>query len=183
MTISRELPQSLLVMIGVTLASFAVACGGAPANAPASSVAADSPSTSATSAPELNGTYTATGESTGTSTWTITPCGEGCADIAVKAETADAAGDTLALPFTGQAHLDDDGWSMTTIRTDGYVCDDGTEVAVDAIYSWNAVSLKGSWDATLHEPGCGKPAGSGTGEPEPFTLTKVSGNGKLEHEI
>jgi hypothetical protein len=54
------------------------------------------------------------------------------------------------------------------------VCDGGTDVAVDAIYSWNATSLKGSSDATLHGPGCGEPAGSGTGPPESFTLIKVN---------
>jgi hypothetical protein len=92
----------------------------------------------------------------------------------VKSETVGETGDTPAVPFTGQAHLKNDEWSMAVIRTDGYECDDGTYVAVDAIYSWNATTLKGSWDATLHEPVCGRPAGFGTGPPESFTLTKAS---------
>jgi hypothetical protein len=173
MIISRKLPAALLIPAGITLATLAGACGGEPAKSPNTSSAADATSTSTTSAPELNGTYKVTGETTGISTWTVTPCGGGCADVAVRSESANETGDTLALPFTGQAHLKNDEWSMAIFRTDGYECEDGTYSAVDAIYSWNATSLKGSWDATLHGPGCGEPAGSGTGPPESFTLIKV----------
>ena len=172
MYIGRKLPASLL-SIGLLLAAVAVACGGKPAESPNSSPVAGSASTSNTSAPELNGVYKVTGETTGVSTWTVTPCGEGCVDVAVEPETTGEAGGTLEVPFRGQAHLKNGEWSMSVIRTDGYVCEDGTDVTVDAIYSWDATSLKGSWDATLHEPGCGDPAGSGTGPPESFTLLEV----------
>jgi len=181
MTLSRRLSAGVLIPVGVAVATLTVSCGGERAKSPNSSFVADttstvavSLSTSRTAAPELNGSYKVTGETTGISTWAVTPCGEGCADIAVKSETADEFGDTLALPFTGQAHLTNDMWSMAVIRTDGYSCDDGTYAAVDAIYSWNTTSLEGSWDATLHGPGCGEPAGSGTGPPESFTLVRVS---------
>ncbi len=169
MTASRVLPASLLAVVGVGLATLAVACGGEPAKSPASPA-----SSSAPSEPELNGTYKSTGATTGSSTWTITACGRGCADIAVKADTGDDSGDTLALPFSGRAYLANGEWSMKVVRKDGYLCASGADAAVDAIYSWNATSLKGSWDATLHGPACGKPAGAGTGSPEPFTLNKVN---------
>jgi hypothetical protein len=132
---------------------------------------AKSSNSSSPSVAEMDGTYKFTGEGHGTSTWTVSSCGKGCADIDVKTETA-ADNDTPEVPFSGQAHLEDDTWSMSLIRTDGYVCDDGTEVAVDAIYSWDAETLEGSWDGTLHDPGCGEPAGSGTGAPSSFTLEK-----------
>lgn len=151
----------------VVAALLVTACGGEePAEQPSAA------STSVT-AGEFGGVYEVTGETTGTSTWSVTPCGAGCADIAVRPETAGDPGDTPAVPFRGRAHLEGGEWSMAVLRSDGYVCEDGSEVAVDAIYSWNATTLKGSWDATLHEPGCGEPAGSGTGPPEPFTMVKV----------
>jgi hypothetical protein len=120
----------------------------------------------------MSGTYRVTYATPGTSKWTVTPCGKGCLEIASKTDTPDKYGDSV--PFTGQAHLKNDEWTMKVLRPDGWVCDDGTDVAVDAVYSWNATSLEGSWDATLHEAGCGDPAGSGTGPPESFTLTKLS---------
>ena len=170
MTLGRKLSASLLVSAGVALATLAVACGGEPAKSPS---AADSASTSTTSAPEFAGRYKVTYEAGATATWTVTPCGAGCANIAIRPET-ESGGLPLGAPSTTQAHLENGNWSIAELVPKGFVCDDGTETDMDATYSWNATSLEGSFDATLHGPGCGQPDGSGTGPPESFILVKVS---------
>ena len=170
MTLGRKLSASRLVPAGVLLTTLAVACGDEPAKSPS---VADSASTPTTSAPEFNGTYKVTYEAGATATWTCTPCGAGCANIAIKPET-ESGGLPLGAPSTTQAHLEKDKWSIAELVRKGFVCDDGAETDMDATYSWNAASLKGTFDATLHGPGCGKPDGSGTGPPESFTLVKVS---------
>ena len=170
MTLGRKLSASLLVPAGVLLTTLAVACGDEPAKSPS---VADSASTSATSAPEFDGTYKVTYEAGATATWTVSPCGEGCADIAIRPET-ESGGLPLGAPSTARAHLENDSWSIAKLVPKGFVCDDGTETDMDATYSWNTTSLKGTFDATLHGQGCGQPDGSGTGPPESFTLVKVS---------
>jgi hypothetical protein len=109
-----------------------------------------------------------------TNTWTVTPCGAGCANIAVKPETESVAGVEVGQPYTQQAHLKGDTWSLAYLQIDGYVCPDGTETAMDAIQSWNVTTLKGTFDTWFHGPGCGKPDGFRTGPTESFTLVKVS---------
>lgn len=101
----------------------------------------------------VQGTYKVTYAEGATSTWTVTPCGEGCADVAVRPET-ESGGIPLGPPSAGQAHLKDGTWSIAVFKPDGFVCPDGTETAMDAIYTWDTTSLKGSFDATLHGPGC-----------------------------
>jgi hypothetical protein len=170
MTVVGNLPAALCIPAGVILATLAVACGGEPVKSPNSSSVANSTSTSAA---EFNGTYDVTYEGGATSRWTVTPCGTGCANIVVKPET-ESEGLKVEPPQTRGAHLEGDSWIMAYVQMNGYVCDDGTETAMDAIQTWDATSLKGTFDATLHGPGCGQPAGSDTGPPESFTLDKVS---------
>ena len=171
MTVSCRLSAGLLIPAGVALATLVVACGGEPANSPDASSAAESTS-APTSAPEFNGTYKVTFEGGATNTWTVTPCGAGCADIFVKPET-ESGGVELGAPATRQAHLNGDTWSVAYLYVDGFVCPDGTETDMDAVQSWNATTLKGTFDGKLHGPGCGQSDGSGTGPPESFTLVKV----------
>jgi hypothetical protein len=87
-----------------------------------------------------------------TQDWYFTPCGDGCASVAV------APG---AQPLS-QARLVNGQWTMD-ITADG-VCQDGTEVpgAISAHLSWDPNTLAGTTQNTYTAPMCGTPAGHQT---------------------
>ena len=89
-----------------------------------------------------------TGQSS-TSDWYITPCGDGCASVAVN-----NPGDP-----GWQARLVNGQWTMDTTST--AICVDGTQVAnaESGHYTWDANALAGRHQVTINVPACGNPAG------------------------
>ena len=110
--------------------------------------------TPASAAPEMSGHYTETetaanGRST-TDHWYFTPCGDGCASVAIR---PDASAPTQARLVNGQWTLDS---AVHTLS-----CADGTVVpnAVSAHYMWDQNTLAGTVQVTYNVAACGHPAG------------------------
>jgi len=95
-------------------------------------------------------TYTETDPSghSVTSDWYVTPCGDGCASVAL----------TPGGP-SGQAHLVNGQWTMDS--TDSVQCDDGTNVpnATKAHYTWDPNTLAGTVVSTDVLAVCGQQPG------------------------
>jgi hypothetical protein len=85
-----------------------------------------------------------------TADWYATPCGDGCASIALNTPNTQ--------PF-GQARLVNGQWAIDD--TSDAVCPDGTVVpsASSTHYAWDANTLAGTAQLTLKVPACGNPAG------------------------
>jgi hypothetical protein len=104
-------------------------------------------------APTMSGHYIETESGpnarTVTSDWYATPCGDGCAAIAVK--------DPAARGW--QAQLVNGQWTMDS-TSDG-ACTDGTTVplAMTAHYTWDPNTLAGTVQNTVNVAACGQPAG------------------------
>jgi hypothetical protein len=101
---------------------------------------------------DLNGHYTYTetdpsGHSV-TSDWYVTPCGDGCASVAV----------TPGGPAQ-QAHLVNGQWTLDS--TESVDCDNGTSVpnATTAHYTWDPNTLTGTIQTTDVLPACGQQPG------------------------
>lgn len=103
-------------------------------------------------ASDMNGHYTYTEtDPTGqvaTSDWYVTPCGDGCADVAF----------TPGGP-TRQAHLVNGQWTLDS--TDSLECEDGTKVpnATNAHFTWDPNTLTGKVATTDIVPVCGEQPG------------------------
>jgi hypothetical protein len=85
-----------------------------------------------------------------TDDWYATPCGDGCASLAL----------TPGGPAISQAQLVDGQWTLeSAIHT--LNCPDGTVVpnAVSAHYTWDPNTLAGTVQLTSNVPACGIPAG------------------------
>lgn len=118
---------------------------------------------SASAAPVMSGRYietqidTSTGQpitSGGqpvTNDWYFTPCGDGCASVAM------ASG---GQPF-GQAHLANGQWTLDSV--DEVACRDGGNVAsaLSNHRTWDPNTLSGTLQATYKVPACGHPVGYG----------------------
>jgi hypothetical protein len=120
----------------------------------ATTSAAGCSSTGAPAASVMKGHYieTTTNGTSGQSVhndWYVTPCGDGCADIAV--------GEPSTPPV--QAKLINDQWSMDTVSHE--VCADGIKVpeAFSAHYLWDPHTLTGTIRTTNQIAACGDPAG------------------------
>ena len=105
--------------------------------------------------PTMNGHYirTETNPNTGnsqTDDWYVTPCGDGCASVAVR---PDATAPSQARLVNGQ-------WTLDS-AVHAAICPDGTVVpnAVSAHYVWDPNTLAGTVQVTYNEPACGNPAG------------------------
>ena len=104
------------------------------------------------SADDFNGHYSYTEtDPTGhaaTSDWYVTPCGDGCANVAL----------TPGGP-TKQAHLNNGQWTLDS--TDNLQCEDGSSVpnATTAHFTWDANTLAGTAVLTDVVPVCGQQVG------------------------
>jgi hypothetical protein len=104
------------------------------------------------SADDFNGHYTFTEtEPNGpaaSSDWYVTPCGDGCVNVALKPGGP-----------TKQAHLNNGQWSLDS--TDSLECEDGTSApdATTAHFTWDANTLTGTVVSTDTKPVCGQQAG------------------------
>lgn len=107
-------------------------------------------------------TETTTGGFSHTNDWYLTPCGDGCVEV------ASASG---AQPF-GEARLVNGQWTMNA--TANAVCQDGTSVenAYSDFYSWDPDTLAGTVRVTANLAACGNPAGNQP--PVSMQLTKTS---------
>jgi hypothetical protein len=85
-----------------------------------------------------------------TADWYITPCGDGCASVAIR---PDASAPTQARLVNGQWTLDS---AVHTLS-----CADDTVVpnAVSAHYMWDQNTLAGTVQVTYNVAACGHPAG------------------------
>jgi hypothetical protein len=109
--------------------------------------------TPASAAPEMSGHYIetetdASGRST-TNHWYFTPCGDGCASVALKGAKA-----------FGRAQLVGGQWILD-VTGETAMCQDGTQVpnALSAHYTWDPSTLAGTVRTTADAPECGDPAG------------------------
>jgi hypothetical protein len=107
----------------------------------------------ASAAPEMSGHYietetAASGRST-TNDWYFTPCGDGCASVALK-----------GAPAFGRAQLVGGQWKID-VTDETAICQDGTKVpnALSAHYTWDPSTLAGTVQTTADAPECGDPAG------------------------
>jgi hypothetical protein len=85
-----------------------------------------------------------------TDDWYATPCGDGCASLAL----------TPGGPAISQARLVNGQWTLeSAIHT--LNCPDGTVAsnAVSAHYTWDPDTLAGTVQLTSNVPACGIPAG------------------------
>jgi hypothetical protein len=104
------------------------------------------------SADDFNGHYTYTetdpAGQAATSDWYVTPCGDGCASVAL----------TPGGPAM-QAHLANGQWTFDS--TDSLECEDGTSVpnATTAHRTWDPNTLAGTVQATDVLPVCGQQPG------------------------
>jgi hypothetical protein len=104
------------------------------------------------SADDFNGHYTFTETDpsghASSSDWYVTPCGDGCASVAL----------TPGGP-TKQAHLNNGQWNLDS--TDSLECEDGSSApdATTAHFNWDANTLAGTVVSTDVKPVCGQQAG------------------------
>jgi hypothetical protein len=125
---------------------------GIAAAATLAGIAAGTAST-AWAAPTMSGHYIATVTTPDGKThnhdWYFTPCGNGCASLAL----------TPGGQSWGQAHLANGQWTMEGLADT--TCPDGTTVpmSVTAHTAWDANTLAGSRQATNKLAACGQPAG------------------------
>jgi len=109
--------------------------------------------TPASAAPEMSGHYTVTetaaGDRSTTNQWYFTPCGDGCASVALKGAKA-----------FGQAKLVGGQWTFD-VTDETAICPDGTQVpnALSAHYTWDPSTLAGTVQTTADTTECGDPAG------------------------
>jgi hypothetical protein len=153
MTITRELSAAFLITAAV--ASTGTSWADGPTRA---------------SAGEFSGTYSYRSDSGRFATWSVTPCGPGCADVAVTPVT-----DPRITPYGGQARLVDGQWYMIVQTAQAVRCNppnDNTTVPGTVEFWFDTASLSGTALNTQAVDGCGDPAGAiyeGT-----FTLSRVS---------
>jgi len=141
MTITRELPAVLILAAGMTIGS----AGTASADGPLQS-----------SPGELSGTYTYESDTGRVNTWVITPCGPGCADVAVTPVT-----DPRVKPYGGRALLNNGRWGMAVQYAEAVRCkppNDNVTVPGTVVFAFEADTLNGTAVNTQSAPACGDPA-------------------------
>ncbi|OBK79691.1 hypothetical protein [Mycobacterium sp. 1164985.4] len=154
MTITRTLSAACIIGAGVAIGSVGNAWAGGSPQAPG----------------ELSGTYTYHSDTGRVNTWVITPCGSGCADVAVTPVT-----DTRVTPYGGRALLDNGRWNMAVQYAQAIRCkppNDSVTVPGTVAFSFDAVTLEGTAVNTQDAAACGDPAGATY--QSGFTLTKVA---------
>lgn len=143
MTISRELPAAILLAAGVAIGSAGAAWADGPVQP---------------SAGELSGTYNYESDTGRVNTWVITPCGPGCADVAVTPVT-----DPRVVPYGGRALLNNGRWDMTIHYAHAVRCNppiDNVTVPGTVAFSFEAATLNGTAVNTQDVAACGDPAGA-----------------------
>jgi hypothetical protein len=154
MTITRALPAAFVIAATVAIGSVGTAWAGGPPRLDTG---------------EFAGTYTYQSDTGRLATWTVTPCGSGCADVAVAPVT-----DPRVAPYGGRAMLNDGQWTMTVQTAQAVRCKppaDDVTVPGTVDFSFDDATLSGDAVNTQAVDGCGDPAGAiyqGA-----FTLTKV----------
>lgn len=141
MTITRELPAAIILAAGVAIGSAGIASADGPLQ--------PSPG-------ELSGTYTYESDTGRVNTWVITPCGPGCADVAVTAVT-----DPRVAPYGGRALLDNGRWGMAVQYAEAVRCkppNDNVTVPGTVVFAFDAATLNGTAVNTQSAPACGDPA-------------------------
>src|ERR1700739_48462 len=102
-----------------------------------------------------------TGQSV-TDDWRFTPCGDGCASLAVLCKTfwSTTAPCINGRQSVGQVRLMNGQWTLDTINNDK--CRAGTVLsdAVSSHWLWDSNTLAGTIHGTLKVPACGQPAGA-----------------------
>jgi len=149
------------VVVGTGLL-VGTACGSNTTQAPPSHTAAAAASEAKTE--EFKGTYRVAYDDHLASTWTVTPCGQGCVEVALTSD------DATSNSLDGQAKLNDGKWSMSIWSPDDTVCSDGRKIPGLSKWAWDAATLHGELAATPGDP-------CGDGSPVPgvgFTMTKKS---------
>jgi hypothetical protein len=107
---------------------------------------------------ELSGTYTYQSDSGRVNTWAITPCGPGCADVAVTPVT-----DPRVTPYGGRALLDKGRWTMAIETAEAVRCmppNDYVTVPGTVAFAFDAATLNGTAVNIQTVDGCGDPAGA-----------------------
>ncbi|MFV9634539.1 hypothetical protein [Mycobacterium neumannii] len=143
MTTTRELPAAIILAAGVAIGSAGTAWADGPV--------APSPG-------ELSGTYSYESDTGRVNTWVITPCGPGCADVAVTPVT-----DPRVVPYGGRALLNNGRWDMTVQYAQAVRCKpphDYATVPGTVVFSWEAATLNGTAVNTQTAAACGDPAGA-----------------------
>jgi hypothetical protein len=141
MTITRELPAAIILAAGVALGSSGTASADGPVQ--------QSPG-------ELSGTYTYESDTGRVNTWVITPCGPGCADVAVTPVT-----DPRVVPYGGRALLDNGRWGMAVQYAEAVRCkppNDNVTVPGTVVFAFDPATLDGTAVNTQSVPACGDPA-------------------------
>jgi hypothetical protein len=143
MTITRELSAAIILATGVTIGSAGTASADGPLQ--------PSPG-------ELSGIYTYESDTGRVNTWVITPCGPGCADVAVTPVT-----DPRVVPYGGRALLNNGRWDMTVQYAHAVRCkppNDSVTVPGTVGFSFEAATLDGTAVNTQSLAACGDPAGA-----------------------
>lgn len=103
---------------------------------------------------QLTGHYTETetapdGHQFPPNDWYFTPCGDGCASVALSS----------GGPVWGQAQLVNGQWTMNV--TTGVSCEQGGDVpnAITDQFTWDPNTLAGTSQITNNVQACGNPAG------------------------
>lgn len=143
MPITRALPAAIILAAGVAIGSAGTASADGPLQ--------PSPG-------ELSGTYSYESDTGRVNTWLITPCGPGCADVAVTPVT-----DPRVVPYSGRALLNNGRWDMTVQYPEAVRCkppNDYVTVPGTVVFSFEAATLTGTAVNTQTAPACGDPAGA-----------------------
>ncbi|OBA93229.1 hypothetical protein A5662_20255 [Mycobacteriaceae bacterium 1482268.1] len=154
MTMIRELSAAFVIAASVATGTAVPAWAGGPPDSAAA---------------EMSGTYTYQSDTGRLATWSITPCGLGCADVAVTPVT-----DPRVAPYGGRAQLDGGQWNMTVQTAQAVRCkppNDTVTVPGEVAFSFDAATLTGTAVNTQAVDGCGDPAGASY--QGSFTLTKA----------
>ncbi len=118
------------------------------------------------------GTYTFEAGDGEAATWTLSPCVEDTDNCVRVSET----GSSKRAPWSANAYITVGSWILFVEQADAILCEDGTAVAGNNNYSWDAVTLTGN--ASINSPGaCGA---EGESIAIPFTLTKT-GSGPVQY--
>jgi hypothetical protein len=118
---------------------------------------------------ELSGTYSYRSDTGRLTNWVITPCGPGCADVAVTPVT-----DPRVNPHGGRAQLIDGQWVLIVQSAQAVRCkppNDGVTIPGTVTFSLDAAAMSGTAVHTQSEAGCGDPAQATYRGG--FTLTKI----------
>jgi hypothetical protein len=136
-------PAMFIIAAGVAIGSAGTAWADGPVQATAG---------------QLSGTYTYQSDTGRVNTWVITPCGPGCADVAVTPVT-----DPRVAPYGGRAVLDDGRWTMVIETAQAVRCqppNDNVTVPGTVAFAFDAATLNGTAVNIQNVDGCGDPAGA-----------------------